>query len=108
MIVFEDVYAAERAKQYVVSNIGDHISAKRIKAEAEAEQHLGQESESKCSFHHDRGTVKKRRERTSSASIGVKELHQSGNLISLEDHTGIHGLKNLLLLIMLVIFLRSA
>lgn len=51
--LFVDVYAAERARQYVVSNIRDLISAKRIKAKPEAEPCLGQVPEFKCSLHHD-------------------------------------------------------
>lgn len=106
--VFEDIHAAERAKQAVISNVGDLISAKIIRADVDSEQILGQITYSPFVNSRDGGGRRRPTERSSSGSSkDTNEIYQSRNFISVGSSATNYDLKTLLFAILFAVLLRS-
>ncbi|KAE8312441.1 hypothetical protein BDV41DRAFT_577630 [Aspergillus transmontanensis] len=105
--VFENIHAAERAKQAVISDVGDLILAKGIRADMDSEQVLGQTTSSPFLDSRDPRTRKKPTERNSSSSKDMNEIYQSRKFIALGSSSAICHLKNLLLVVLFAILLRN-
>ncbi|KAJ5323208.1 hypothetical protein N7476_001808 [Penicillium atrosanguineum] len=105
--VFEDIHAAERAKQAVISDVGDLLSAKGIKADVDSEQILGQAAHSPFVTSQDRGIRRKSTERSSSGSKDMEELDQSRKFAYMGSSPVIYDLKNLLFVFLFVMLLRN-
>ncbi|KAE8416790.1 hypothetical protein BDV36DRAFT_296799 [Aspergillus pseudocaelatus] len=104
--IFENVHAGERAQQCVISNVGDLISAKYIKAERDAKQCLGQMSAPGFLNSHDRGTLQELKD--GELDERRNNVHRPRNAMFLGGFTDIDEFKGLLLLFMLVILFRSS
>ncbi|KAL2864781.1 uncharacterized protein BJX67DRAFT_199100 [Aspergillus lucknowensis] len=106
--VFEDIYAAERAKQAVISDVGDLISAKGITADVDSEQILGQISHSPFLDSRDPCARKGPIERSSSSSSkDMNEIYQSREFTAPGSFSPICDLKNLLFVALFAILLRN-
>ncbi|KAE8373862.1 hypothetical protein BDV26DRAFT_296532 [Aspergillus bertholletiae] len=98
--VFVDVHAAERAHQFVISNVGDLISAKNIRAEPGAKQVLGQVSDTEFLNDHDRGTMEE--------GAPDERRNRPNGPRNLWDFIDIYASKGLVLLFFFLILLQSA
>ncbi|KAH8690226.1 hypothetical protein BGW36DRAFT_433178 [Talaromyces proteolyticus] len=80
--VFEDIYAAKKAKQVVISDVGDLISAKRVRAGPNSRQYLGQIS-NPAVLHLDSDAVEEARGPLSISRTIAKGFNRPNNPIML-------------------------
>lgn len=104
---FKDIHTSDGADQHIISDIGDLLSAKNIKASPYARQFLGQVEGSPFSNPHGRRAMKNPRDLCLNPMTGVNEHCQARNLTSVGIYPNIYDLKNLLLLIIVIILLRN-
>ncbi|KAJ5982650.1 hypothetical protein N7451_012750 [Penicillium sp. IBT 35674x] len=106
--IFEDIHAAKRAKQAVISEVGDLLSAKGIRADEDSEQILGQVSRSPFVNFNDGGINRKPAQQSPGCSSqDLREGYQSRNVMSLGRSALIYDLRNLLFVVLIVVAIRN-